>query len=68
MTHSSNVLNAYAVAYPDYDRTPKAVLAAVAISLAMRLSEDDPQRAVALCRDEWRVLHIAKIVRQRPQR
>jgi hypothetical protein len=64
--HMNAKTNEYQEAFPAYDRTPKAVIAALALSLAMRLSEDDPARAEKLLRDEWRVLHQNNIVPQVP--
>jgi hypothetical protein len=49
-----------------YADTPKAVFAAVAYSLAMRLEEDNPERAVALLKSEWRALYVIGIVPQKP--
>lgn len=59
-------LNAYANLLADYADTPKAVYAAVAFSLAMRLSEDDPAAAAELLGKEWATLHAQGIVPQRP--
>lgn len=58
--------NGYALAYPEYHETPKAVIAAIAYSLALILNEDNEDRAVALLREEWMVLHEAGIVPQKP--
>lgn len=43
---------------------PKNVLGALAFSLAMRLTGDDPALAVELLREEWRTLHQNGIVPQ----
>lgn len=56
--------NAYARALPEYGSMPKAVLAAVAWSLACRLDGDGRERDAIL--HEWRVLHQNGIVSQRP--
>jgi hypothetical protein len=64
--HMNAKTNEYQKDFPNFERTPKAVIAAVAYSLAMRLSEDDPARAEKLLRDEWRVLHQNNIVPQVP--
>lgn len=58
--------NKHAMAYPEYSETPKAVIAAVAYSLALMLNEDNEERAAALLREEWLVLHEAGIVPQKP--
>ncbi len=61
--------NAYATLLgADFERMPKTVLAAVAVSLAARLGEsaDDLQAARALIFKEWRVLHENGIVPQAP--
>lgn len=58
--------NTYAEQFPDYDRTPKAVYAALALSLALRLSEDDFPKALELLKDEWAVLYAQGIVPQVP--
>lgn len=59
--------SAYQRAYPAYDATPKAVIAAVAYGLALRLCEDDPKAATALLRAEWAILHQQGIVPQPPR-
>lgn len=58
--------NEYQEAFPAYDKTPKAVIAALAMSLAMRLTEDSPENARALLHDEWHNLHIARVLPQKP--
>ncbi len=58
--------NNYALDYPKYGSTPKAVVAAVAYSLAMRLCEDNQDEAAQMIRDEWAALYDAKIVPQKP--
>ena len=60
------VSNEYALAIPDYDKMPKAVLAALAMSLALRLSADDFQEARRLLHEEWVALYDAGIVPQKP--
>lgn len=54
-----------------YNETPKAVLAALAVSLAVRIvegegTEDTFEAAARLVRDEWAALHRAGIVPQSP--
>lgn len=61
------VKNEYQKAFPNYDLTPKAVIAALAYSLAMRLSSDDIEEAEAILKDEWITLYHAKIVPQKPR-
>jgi len=59
--------NCYAAAVPDYPNTPKSVFAAIAYSLALRLSGNEVHAdALATLRAEWVALHHAKIVPQRP--
>lgn len=58
--------NDYCDSAQDYDKTPKAVWCALAVSLAMRLSEDYPERADALLREEWDRLYRAGLVPQKP--
>ncbi len=57
--------NEYSAVVPNYRATPKAVLAAIAFSLAMRLSEDRMSAAASLIQDEWDALYTAGIVPQR---
>ena len=59
--------NNYADLFPNYEKTPKAVIAALAFSLAMRLEEEDAIRAVELLEEEWLALHRAGIVPQKPR-
>ena len=60
--------NGYAGAFGKlYSDTPKAVFAAVAYSLAMRLNEDSPEAAIAEFLREWRILNDQGIVPQRPK-
>lgn len=48
-----------------YEDAPKAVLAALALSLAMRLNEDDPQAARLELAKEWRALYNNNVLPQR---
>ena len=59
--------NQYQQACPNCDDTPKAVIAALAYSLAMRLCCDDEAAAQSLLAAEWRDLHAAGIVPQKPR-
>jgi len=60
--------NDYARCIVDYERIPKAVLAAIAYSFASRLIEDNdsPTMVDAAIMDEWATLHINGIVPQKP--
>lgn len=57
--------NSYSDRYPSYEKAPKAVIAAVAFSLAMRLRDDNEIDARALLRTEWDSLHKNEIVPQK---
>lgn len=51
----------------DYARTPKAVLAAIAVSFAIHLQdEEDLSKARGQVMAEWAALHAAGIVPQAP--
>lgn len=50
----------------DFALTPKSVFAAIAFSLAMRLTCDDFSKARQLLFNEWNDLKTAGIVRQTP--
>lgn len=53
----------------DFDKTPKSVYAAIALSFAMRLTPEDDEKyteALALVRSEWAALHHNAIVPQKP--
>lgn len=64
--HPNAKTNEYQTSYPAFDKTPKAVVGAVAYSLALRLCEDNHERAAELLRDEWAALHTTGIVPQKP--
>lgn len=64
--HPRNRSNEYADAFPGFATTPKAVIAAVALSLALRACGDDLDQARALLGEEWQQLHSAGIVPQTP--
>lgn len=55
-------MNPYAYEVDGYDDTPKAVFAALAFSLAMRLSEDNYGEARKLLLREWNILTRNDIV------
>lgn len=62
-------MNEYAADYPQFAETPKAVLAAVAYSLAMRVCGDQTDNVRELLMAEWDVLNENGIVPQkRPPR
>jgi hypothetical protein len=46
---------------------PKTVWQALAFSLAMRICEDDSEKAVAAVAEEWRLLHAQGIIPQKPR-
>lgn len=62
------VRNSYANMLNGYRETPKAVFAAVALSLAMRLCDDDPREAADLIDREWATLHANGVVPQKPRK
>lgn len=49
-----------------YERIPKAVLAAIAVSYASRQTNEDFTKVQAEILNEWRCLHEAGIVPQKP--
>ena len=65
--HLNAKANEYQESYPEFDSTPKAVIAAIAYSLALRLSEDNHGAAQELLRDEWRHLHQSGLVPNKPR-
>lgn len=58
------ITNEYAIAYPHYKDTPKAVIAAIAYSLAMRLSCDDADEVKTILLSEWDSLTACGVVQQ----
>ena len=60
-------LNSYQQAFPNYEKTPKAVIAAIAVSFALLRSEDNWDKAIERLTDEWQVLHDNGIVPQKPR-
>ena len=50
-----------------YDKIPKAVLAAIAVSFAT-FQTDDLSKAPGLIYDEWITLHANGIVKQKPRK
>ena len=65
--HINAKANEYQQAYPAFNATPKAVIAACAFSLALRLTEDNPEAATDLLTNEWMALYEAGIVPQKPK-
>lgn len=66
MSHTKAHLNEYAeYLVPLFDDCPKAVLAAIAVSF-ITTGGDWPARAQAGIIREWRILHEAGIVPQKP--
>lgn len=60
--------NAYVHAVVNYDDTPKAVWAAIAFSLALRLAGNDSNNdANLLIAAEWDALYQNQIVPQKPR-
>lgn len=49
-----------------FEKTPKSVWAAMAVSFAIRLAEDDPTKVRAILGQEWEALHANGIVPQKP--
>lgn len=58
--------NEYQNLLKNYDKMPKAVLAAIAVSYALRQVEEDFGRVEEEIMNEWRVLHSAGVVPQKP--
>jgi len=61
------ITNGMSLIYPNYADTPKAVVAAVAFSIALRLCEDDHAAAQKMLSEEWEALHDSGIVQQKPR-
>lgn len=59
-------MNQYADKFPRYRETPKAVAAAIAFSLAMRLCDDNEIDAKEIIRSEWEGLFENEVVPQKP--
>lgn len=57
--------NHYCAKYPQYAKTPKAVIAAVAFSLAQRICNDSAAEAALLLSDEWDALYVTTVVSQK---
>lgn len=63
-----NVSNQYVNALPVgvFDRTPKAVWAAIAISFALCDNDGEFDRTLTAILDEWEALYLNHIVSQKP--
>lgn len=57
--------NEYAQEFPNYTGTPKAVIAAIALSLAQRIV-DSGQEPADVIREEWTALYDNGVVPQKP--
>jgi len=62
----NNLPNEYMSGFPDFDRTPKSVIAAIAVSFAALQTDEDFEKAKQLIRQEWFILHQNQIVPQKP--
>ena len=62
----NNLPNEYMSGFPDFDRTPKSVIAAIAVSFAALQSDGDFEKAKELIRQEWFLLHQGRVVPQKP--
>lgn len=49
-----------------YEKMPKAVLAAIAASFALRMAEDDFSQVQSIMVEEWQALYDNGIVPQKP--
>jgi hypothetical protein len=65
--HGDRRARSYLAQLDNYADTPKPVYAALAYSLAARLSEDDPAAVNALLADEWLTLYACGVIRQKPR-
>lgn len=67
MARGMKTRNEYACALTSYDRTPKAVFAAIAYAFAARIIADhDSPTIESAILHEWHVLHENGIVPQEP--
>jgi hypothetical protein len=62
----NNLPNELMSGFPDFDRTPKSVIAAIAVSFAALQSDGDFEKAKELIRQEWFLLHQGRVVPQKP--
>ena len=66
-TRGTKLRNVYLSSLPAFTETPKAVYAALALSLALRLSDDDINAARSLLCQEWTTLHAGGLLPQKPR-
>lgn len=59
--------NQYIDHFPNFDKTPKTVIAAIAVSFALMQSQDDFEEAKSILEHEWHILYEARIVSQKPR-
>ena len=62
------IVNEYVKAYPNFEITPKTVIAAIAFSLATMIEGEEEGSAAKLLVKEWETLHLAGIVKQKPRK
>jgi hypothetical protein len=58
--------NEYIDRFGGYEKIPKSVWAAIAISFARRLNNDDEKQAYGEIFTEWSILHQNGIIPQKP--
>ncbi len=68
MTSANKTGNNYQTLLTDYEQTPKAVYAAIAVSFAAFFKEGDLDAVEDHIHREWRILHGQGIVPQAPRR
>lgn len=66
MPHLKNKHNEYAELLPNFDKIPKSVLAAIAVSFALRHNNEDLNGVEQDIIREWAILHNNEIVPQKP--
>ncbi len=62
----NNKGNEYQRLLKDFDKMPKTVLAAIAVSFALRQVDEDFDKAEAEVKNEWVALHNMGIISQKP--
>lgn len=63
-----NKSNQYQKLLKEYDKIPKAVLAAIAVSYALLRTDEDFEKVEEEIKREWAILHQNGIVPQKPIR
>lgn len=58
--------NSYQRIFPDFGKTPKPVIAAIAMGFALLLEDEDLAKARQRIKQEWLILHQNGIVSQKP--